>query len=81
MGRDRGEPPGPRRHADDSLHVFAGEAGPNLFSREPLEVAVPLPEDGEYVWLADLDRDGRQDVVMHHPSTAEPQRVTVLLAR
>ena len=81
VGRDRGEPPGPRRHADDSLHVFVGEPGPDLFSRQPHEVVVPLPEDGEYVWLTDLDGDGRQDIVMHHPSTTEPHRVTVLMAR
>lgn len=81
VGRDRGEPPGPRRHADDSLHVFVGEPGPDLFSRQPHEVVVPLPEDREYVWLADLDGDGRQDVVMHHPAAAEPTRVTVLMAR
>ena len=47
IGRDRGEPPGPRRHADDALHVFAGEPGPDLFSREPQELVLPLPEDGE----------------------------------
>ncbi|MCY3845710.1 MAG: VCBS repeat-containing protein, partial [Acidobacteria bacterium] len=81
VGRDRGEPPGPLRHADDSLHVFVGEPGPDLFSRQPHEVVVPLPEDGEYVWLTDLDRDGRQDIVMHHPAAAEPHRVTVLMAR
>ena len=81
IGRDRGEPPGPRRHADDSLHVFAGEPGPDLFSREPRELVLPLPEDGEHIWLADLDRDGRQGIVMHHVSTTEPHRVTVLLAR
>ena len=81
IGRDRGEPPGPRRHADDSLHVFAGEPGPHLFSPQPWELAVALPEDGEFVWLEDLDDDGRQDVVMHHPSAPEPHRVTVLMAR
>ena len=81
VGRDRGEPPGPRRHADDSLQVFVGESGPGLFFRQPHELAVPLPEDEEYVWLTDLDGDGRQDIVMHHQSTTEPHRVTVLLAR
>ena len=81
VGRDRGEPPGPRRHADDALHVFVGEPGPDVFSRQPHEVVVPLPEDGEYVWLTDLDGDGRQDVVMHHPAAAEPHGVTVLMAR
>ena len=81
LGRDRGEPPGPRRHADDSLHIFIGEPGPDLFSARPHELPVALPEDGEYVWLADLDDDGRQDVVMHHPSTTEPHRLVVLMAR
>lgn len=81
VGRDRGEPPGPRRHADDSLQVFIGVPGPDLFSLQPHEVVVALPEDGEYVWLTDLDGDGRQDVVMHHPAAEEPHRVTVLMSR
>ena len=82
VGRDRGEPPGPRRHADDRLQVFAGVPGPDLFSRRPEEVAVALPEDEEYTWLVDLDADGRQDVLLHHPSTTnEAHRVTMLIAR
>ena len=53
-----------------------------------------MPNDEEYVWLADLNADGKQDVVLHHPFTlrdahgapkrppgTEAQRVTVLLSR
>ena len=76
------------------LHVFAGVPGPNLFATQPKKVTVELPNDGEYAWMTDLNRDGHQDIVMHHPFTkrdahgapmelpgAEPHRVTLLIAR
>ncbi len=40
-----------------------------------------LNGDGEYTWLVDLDKDRKQDILMHHPSTTEPHRVTMLIAR
>ncbi len=63
------------------LLVFVGAAGPDLFARQPQRVAVAIPNDEEYTWLVDLNRDGKQDVLMHHASTTEPQRVTLLVAR
>ena len=76
------------------LHVFAGVPGPDLFAGQPRKVAVDLPNDEEYAWMTDLNRDGRQDIVMHHPFTkrdahgapmelpgTEPQRVILLIAR
>ncbi len=76
------------------LHVFAGVPGQDLFAEQPRKVAVDLPADEEYAWMTDLNRDGRQDIVMHHPLTkrdahgapmelpgTEPHRVTLLIAR
>ncbi len=63
------------------LLVFVGVPGPDLFARQPQRVAVAIPNDEEYTWLTDLNRDGKQDVLMHHPSTTEPHRVTVLMSR
>ena len=76
------------------LHVFAGVPGPDLFTELPRKVAVGLPNDEEYAWMTDLNRDGRQDIVMHHPFTkrdahgapmelpgTEPHRVILLIAR
>ena len=71
---------------------FAGVAGPELFARQlSQKVAIELPNDEEYTWLTDINRDGRQDIVMHHPFArrdahgapemppgTEPQRVTML---
>ena len=76
------------------LHVYAGVPGPDLFTELPHKVAVELPNDEEYAWMTDLNRDGRQDIVMHHPFTkrdahgapmelpgTESHRVILLIAR
>ena len=63
------------------LLVFAGVPGPELFARQPQRVAVAIPNDEEYTWLVNLNKDGRQDLLLHHASTTEPHRVTMLIAR
>ncbi len=63
------------------LLVFAGVSGPDLFARQPQRVSVAIPNDEEYTWLVDLNRDGKQDILMHHVSTTEPHRVTMPIAR
>ena len=76
------------------LDVFVGMPGPDLFSQRSQDVAVAVPNDEEYTWLVDLNKDGKQDVLMHHPFTlrdahgapkrspgTEPHRVTMLIAR
>ncbi len=75
------------------MHVYAGVPGPDLFAGQPQKVAVELPNDEEYAWMADLNGDGRQDIVLHHPFEqrdahgapaqqpgVEPHRVTLLIA-
>jgi len=61
------------------LQVFLG--GPRLLQEPPRSVAVGLPGDERNTWLVDLNRDGKQDVLMHRPSSSEPHRVTLLIAR
>lgn len=78
----------------NQLCVYPGVPGPKLFARQPQKVAVALPNDREYTWLVDLNKDGVQDIFMHHPFTlrdahgapklrpgTEPHRVTMLIAR
>ncbi len=77
-----------------ALDVFVGVPGPDLFARQPQAVKVVVPHDEEYTWLVDLNKDGKQDVLLHHPFTlrdvhgapvrppgTEPHRVTLLIAR
>ncbi|GEM_PF-375305 len=74
--------------------VFVGVPGPEMFTRQPQEVKVAIPNDEEYTLLVDLNKDGVQDLLMHHPFTlrdahgaptqppgTEPHRVTILIAR
>ncbi|MDE0553202.1 MAG: VCBS repeat-containing protein, partial [Candidatus Poribacteria bacterium] len=75
------------RHSDllvqqgrKELRVFLGVPGPDLFSRRPQKVSVTMPNE-EYAWLEDLNKDGKQDMLLHYPSTTEPHRVTMLIAR
>ena len=76
------------------MDLLVGVPGPDLFARQPQKVAISVPNDEEYTWLVDLNKDGKQDIIMHHPFTlrdahgarklppgTEPHRVTVLIAR
>lgn len=69
----------------ETLHVHLGVQGPEMLARQPLRVAVSLPPDERNTWLVDLDRDGKQDVVVRHGPTGRapraPQRLTTLIAR
>ena len=65
----------------DWMDVFAGTSAPGIVAPEPIPVALKLPDDGEYVWFADLDGDGRQDIVLHHVSADAPHRVATHFAR
>ena len=65
----------------DHLSVYLGEPGPDPFTGEPLDVEVELPTNELNAQLADLNHDGRQDAVFHHPSADEGNRVVVLMAR
>ena len=64
----------------NELRVFLGVPGPDLFTRRPQKAAVAVPNE-EYIWLVDLNGDGKQDIVMHHSTATEPHRVTVLIAQ
>lgn len=71
-----------------------GVPGPALFHRRSRSISLAMPGDEEYTWIADINRDGTQDIVMHHPFTlrdghgarlnragTEPHRVVILIAR
>ncbi len=66
----------------DRLSVFLASDSPDPFQAPPVKIPVAMPAAGDlHVRLADLDRDGREDVVIHHPSATGPNRVVILMAR
>ncbi len=74
--------------------VFSGVPGPEIFAPQPQRVRIAVPNDEEYTWLVDLNNDGVQDILMHHPFTlrdahgaqklapgTDQHRVTMLIAQ
>ena len=68
------------QHSWEELRVYLGVPGQELFARRPQKIRVTMPNE-EYTWLVDINQDGVQDLLMHYPSTTEPHRVTMLIAR
>ena len=65
----------------EALHVFLGIPGPKLFARTPRKVAVAMPNDERNARLVDLNKDNKQDLLIHYPSTINPHRVALLIAQ
>ena len=63
------------------MRVFLGVPGADLFARKPQKVAVPVPNNEEHTWLVDINRDNKRDILMYYPSTTDPHRVMLLIAR
>ena len=53
------------------LNIYLGVPGQELFSMQPKKVAVTMPYDEKYTWLADINKDGKDDILLHHPSTTK----------
>ena len=64
----------------DRLSVHIGGDGPDPFAGDPLHVTVDIPSNEFNSMLADLNHDGREDVVLFHPSETASNRVVVLMA-
>ncbi len=65
----------------EALHIFPGVPGPELFARKPKKVAVAMPNDERNArWVA-LNKDNKQDLLIHYPSTTDSHRVALLIAR
>lgn len=64
----------------DRLTVNYGGPGKDPFAGDPLHVTVDLPSNEANSMLTDLNHDGRQDVVLHHPSDDAPNRLLILMA-
>ena len=82
------------KNTPNGMDVIVGVPGLDLFARRPQDVPVVVPNDEEYAWLVDLNKDGKQDILMHQPFSlrdahgaprrrpgTEPHRVTMLIAR
>jgi hypothetical protein len=65
----------------EELHIFPGDSGPERFAREVQIVTGTLPGDERNTWLAHINQDKKQDIVMHFPSPEGPHKITILIAQ
>lgn len=72
-------------HSPKELHIYLGGSAADLLTQPPTKVSVVLPHDERNSWLVDLDRDGKQDLILHHVPTdrasGQSHRITTLIAR
>ncbi|MBD3649283.1 MAG: VCBS repeat-containing protein [Pseudomonadales bacterium] len=66
------------QEGSDELRVYPGRKGEGLFERDSVDFRIDMPADPDLVQLVDLNRDGKQDVLLQHE---EPPRIVVLLTR
>lgn len=64
-----------------TLKIYTGVAGSDLFSRTSTDFKGDLPPDAEMIYLADLNNDGRKDIVMRLEKKNQDNRVKVLVNR
>ena len=50
---------------EEMLLVYPGEATERLFSKQPIRLELNLPKDRESFVVADLDGDGRDELIVH----------------
>ena len=69
------------QHEPKELRVYTGAPGSDLFTKRPEKITVATPFDERNIWLTNLNKDNKQDILMYHPSITEPNRVTLLIAQ
>ena len=69
------------RESRGALSVFKGVPGPTLFSNEPQIIPMNFPQDERHIWLVDLNRDNRQDILALHMSNEIEPRLVSLITR
>jgi len=66
---------------NDGLLIYPGIASERLFSKDAIEVNAPMPTQPERIQVADLNADGKQDLIVRLEVKGEPFQVLVLMAR
>ena len=64
-----------------ALYFFPGLPAPDLLAAEPQIIEVDVPGNETQSRLADLNGDGKQDLLLHHASATKPNRVILLISR
>ena len=68
------------QEGEDQLNIFLGSGDASLFSKSPTVIDVHMPSDPELVVAADLNRDGKVDLMMRHEPSTGPKKIVLLVS-
>ena len=69
------------QEGEDRLLIYPGEDSELLFGKEAIKVDVPMPTQPERIQVADLNTDGKHDLIIRHEAKGKPFQVLVLVAQ
>lgn len=63
------------------MHIFLGEPGPKVLAKKPQKIKVDMPNDERNMWLVDLNRDNKKDILINNKAATKQNQVTMLITR
>lgn len=68
---------------DSALKIYLGNASSRLFNRTSLRFDIPMPDDPDLVEVADLNKDGKDDIILRYDAGEDwlQKTVHVLISR
>ncbi len=63
------------------MHIFLGEPGPKVLAKKPQKVKVDMPNDERNMWLVDLNRDNKKDILINNKAATQQNQVTMLITK
>ena len=65
----------------NKLKIYLGGKDGRLFAKRSVNIDVSMPNEPDLVELADLNSDGKMDIVMRHQAAGEPRKVVVMVSK
>lgn len=68
---------------DSALKIYLGDASSRLFSRTPMNFDIPMPDDPDLVEVEDLNKDGKDDIIIRYDAGEDSlqRTVNILISR
>lgn len=65
----------------NKLKIYLGGKDGRLFAKRSVNIEVSMPNEPDLVELADLNSDGKKDIVMRHQAAGEPRKVVIMVSK
>ncbi len=69
------------QEGEDKLRIFMGGNNGKLFARKSVDIDVSMPNEPDLVEIADLNGDGKSDILMRHQAAGKPRKIVVMVSQ